>query len=81
VMELLQLESVARPRSAAEVMERLAGIAGLPLQELPEVQRAYLAVPMLVGREAELKQARSRLVTALKGRGSSVLIEARVRAA
>jgi hypothetical protein len=76
VMELIELDRSARPKSAAEVMERLSGIAGLALRELPEVSRAYLVAPMLVGRDEPLAAVRAKLVQARKrGGGSSFLIE------
>jgi serine/threonine protein kinase len=76
VLELVQLERSARPASAAEVMERLSGIAGLSPRELPEVTRSYLVMPMLVGRDEPLGEVRLKLVSAIShGRGSSVLIE------
>jgi serine/threonine-protein kinase len=76
VMELIELDRNARPVSAAEVMERLSGIAGLELRELPEVSRAYLVAPTLIAREAQLQAVRTRLVSAMQGKGgSSCLIE------
>jgi hypothetical protein len=75
IMQLLQLDRNARPVSAAEVIERLTGIANLPVDENPAVSAAYLATPMLVGREALLKQARTQLVKARHGQGQTILIE------
>ena len=51
------LDRSARPQSAAEVMERLCAIAGLPLEERAEVSRAYLTTPTLVGREQRAARA------------------------
>lgn len=62
VLELLSLDRAARPASAAEVMERICGIAGLPLIEKPEVTHAYLTTPTLVGRQAQLAEVRRALV-------------------
>lgn len=77
VLSLLRLDRDERPRTASEVMQRLSGIAGLPLQELPEVGRAYFVTPSLVGRAAALQEARAALLRPMKtGRGSSLLIEA-----
>jgi anti-anti-sigma regulatory factor len=73
ILELLQLDRAERPATAAEVMERVSGIAGLPLSELPAVTQAYLVTPMLVGREAILEEARTVLCDASRGRGASVL--------
>ncbi|HMI94774.1 MAG TPA: serine/threonine-protein kinase, partial [Polyangiales bacterium] len=54
VLSLLSLEPVARPSSAAEVLDRLAAIAALPRSEQLAVADAYLSTPELVGRGAEL---------------------------
>jgi hypothetical protein len=76
VLQLLQLERAGRPTAAAEVMERLSGIAGLPLAELPEVQRSYLVMPSLVGRDRQLDLVRERLQRSFdSARGSAVCIE------
>lgn len=76
VMELLQLDRNARPSSAAEVMERLSGIAGLPLLELPAVTRSYLITPSLVGREGLLRGVSETLSTTVEsGQGAGLCIE------
>lgn len=76
VMSLLRLDRDERPRSAAEVMERLCGIAGLQRQELPQVGRAYLNTPSLVGRDAVLQEARTALLRTMQAsRGAALLIE------
>ncbi|HEY6879463.1 MAG TPA: serine/threonine-protein kinase, partial [Polyangiales bacterium] len=74
VLSLLELERDARPGSAAEVMDRLAAIAGLPPDEDQRVQRSYLHTTV-VGRDAELSRLRERLTAMLSGRGSGALIE------
>lgn len=75
VMGLLQLERSARPSTAAEVMERLSGIAGLPLEERAEVSKAYLVMPNLVGRDAILERLRVDLLSGRQGTGTTVLIQ------
>jgi hypothetical protein len=75
VMQLVHPDREARPATAGEVMERLCGIAGLPLQELVAVRRAYLVAPALVGRESVLQTARSLLTGSMAGSGDSLLIE------
>lgn len=74
VASLLSRNREARPSSAAEVMERLSGIAGLSLSERTEVSRAYLSTPTLVGREERLAEVRRTLEAARRGQGASVLI-------
>jgi tRNA A-37 threonylcarbamoyl transferase component Bud32 len=75
VLELLSLDRNARPSSAAEVMERICGIAGLPLIEQPEVGHAYLTTPTLIGREEQLTRVRKSLIGLHRGRGALLVIE------
>ncbi|HEX4355518.1 MAG TPA: protein kinase, partial [Polyangiales bacterium] len=74
VMSLLQLEPDHRPRTAAEVMERLSAIAGFALDDSLQVQRAYLATPSLVGREELLTRARKHFARALSRNGGALVI-------
>lgn len=75
VLELLNLDRAARPASAAEVMERICGIAGLPLLEQPEVTHAYLTTPTLIGRQEQLAEVRQALIALHRGRGAVLAIE------
>jgi hypothetical protein len=68
-MSLLSLEPALRPRTAFEVMQRLAALAGLTSDEPASVSRAYLSTPVMFGRDAALLAVRQRLATALAGRG------------
>jgi hypothetical protein len=74
VMDLMHPDPTVRPVSAAEVMERLSAIAGLPADEQPLVSQAYLFTPTLVGRVEELKRIRKIVVRALRHRGATVLL-------
>ena len=74
IAQLLRLDRELRPASAAEVMERLSGIAGLPLREHAEVTRAYLVTPALVGREPAQHQAGAVLRAAAQS-GGCLLID------
>ncbi len=74
VMSLLDLQAIARPGSAAEVMDRLSAIAELEIAEELRVQRAYLSTPALVGRHDPLLRVRKQLVRAMRRRGGSMLI-------
>ncbi|MDD9967369.1 MAG: serine/threonine-protein kinase [Myxococcales bacterium] len=76
VMELIALDPNERPDSAAEVMQRLTSIAGLPADELPTASAAYLATPTLVGRAQLLSGFRARLRRAHQGRGRALAIAA-----
>lgn len=62
VLSLLSHEPQARPRSAAEVMQRLNTIAGLPDDESLFVSQSYLSTPSLEGRETELAEIRDALI-------------------
>ena len=51
-MALLSLDPLARPNTAAEIMDRLSALAGLELREPPAVRRAYLTTPRWSGARA-----------------------------
>jgi len=57
-LSLLSLDPLARPGSAAEVMERLSALSGLGLREPGEARQAFLASPRLVGRARQAQQLR-----------------------
>ena len=76
VMSLLRLDAQVRPANAAEVMTKLSGIAGLPLDEAHAVQRAYLTTPKLVGRAKHLLAVRKQIIRALRSRGGTLLVKA-----
>jgi hypothetical protein len=73
VMALLSLDPLARPNTAAEVMDRLSALAGLELREPPAVRRAYLTTPGLVGRARALQQVHA-FATHGGARGGSLMI-------
>jgi Protein kinase domain/AAA ATPase domain len=80
ICALLREDPLARPSSAAEVITRVDGIASLP----PEADAAermlvqsFLAVPLYVGRSAELARAQEALESAAGGRGVALRVEAR----
>jgi hypothetical protein len=77
VLSLLSRDPLARPESAAEVMERLTAIADLaPEPEEGQVSASYLASPPLVGREQPMSQVEFGLRGIADQRGASLLIEA-----
>src|SRR5262249_4734684 len=57
----LSRDRTARPRSAAEVIDRLTAIAGLEEDDRLAVSHAYLATPELAGRDAELARVRAQI--------------------
>jgi tetratricopeptide (TPR) repeat protein len=76
VLALIDPEPALRPRTAFEVMQRLAAIAGLERSEPISVSQAYLCAPVLVGRGQVQSKLRDRIARSVRGRGSAVLIEA-----
>lgn len=75
VLQLLSLDRGARPQNAAEIMERLCVVAALPKEDLPEITRAYLATPTLVGRDKTLVAIRGHMLSLVRGDGGALLIE------
>jgi tetratricopeptide (TPR) repeat protein len=75
IVSLLSLNAVGRPSSAAEVFNRLSAIAALPAAEAPEVARAYLTTPALVGRANAVRQFRHVLSRANQRHGMPMVIE------
>ena len=74
VQELLRIDVGSRPRSAAEVMERLLPfLATTPAVEL-EVARSYLVSPQLVGRDEHLLLFRRRLLSSQRANGGGFLV-------
>lgn len=76
VLSLLAFDAAGRPASAAEVMARLSGIAGLAEDAELEVRQGYLNSAVLVGRDAELERARKAVSRALRSKGGGLFIRA-----
>ena len=76
VTELMRLDVDARPRSAAEVMDRLRPLLPRPPDETLSVARAHLSAPALVARGAEHVRIRKQMMRAARGRGGGFLITA-----
>jgi tetratricopeptide (TPR) repeat protein len=77
VLALLSRDPLARPSSAAEVMERLTAIGDLDAE--PEEQRvaaSYVAHPPLVGRELPIMHLEQALGAIADKIGSCLLVEA-----
>lgn len=77
VLSLLSPEPLGRPDNATEVIERLGSIAGLPRAPELEAARGYVRSAELVGRAREMEIVRKRIERAVKGQGSSLLVEGR----
>jgi hypothetical protein len=76
VLALLSTNPLARPASAAEVIDRLTTIAGLEPDLEPLAAESYLSGGATVGRDQERSRLLSRLEAALEGTGTSIVIEA-----
>src|SRR6185295_7479127 len=75
VMALLSLEPARRPRSAAEVIDRLSGLAGLGISTQVDTVHAYLAAPPLVGRERELGQLKGWVARIISGEPQALILD------
>lgn len=74
VISLVHLDPMARPSSAAEVIERLSTIANVRVDEQLLERQAYLSAPTLVGRDQQILQIRKQIVRAVRRRGGVLLI-------
>jgi hypothetical protein len=76
VLSLLSIDPMARPRAAAEVMERLTILAELAPLEQVSVTQAYLNTPALIAREEVSQALAERQRRALAGTGVVVRLSA-----
>jgi hypothetical protein len=76
VLALLSTNPLARPVSAAEVIDRLTAIAGLESDIEPRTAESYFSGTRTVGREREQARLLQRLTSTLEGIGTSLAIEA-----
>ncbi|HTU57443.1 MAG TPA: serine/threonine-protein kinase, partial [Polyangiales bacterium] len=74
ILSLLHIDPLARPASAAAVIDRLNALAGLPPEDELAAE-SYLASGRIVGRATELTRGQQHIAQALTGRGSAVVIE------
>ena len=72
---LLSQDRMARPTSAAEVIDRLTVIASLERDSSPHVAESYLSSPAFVGRVPERKALQEALQRALSGNAACVSVE------
>lgn len=75
VFSLLNLDKLARPVNAAEVIDRLNAIADLPEEEPLKVSQAYLCTPPLAGRERYTTLFRKMMPSIMVSRGGAVTVE------
>ena len=74
ILSLLRPDPLSRPAHAAQVIDQLCAVAGLPVTDSDLAAESYLASGRLVGRKAEQEWMARRLTGVLKGQGSEVLI-------
>ena len=74
IVRLLSLDRGSRPQRAAEVIEQLERLLGLPQRDSTGVQRAYLTMPTLVGRKQQLVAIRRNMLSLLRGDGGVLLV-------
>jgi len=74
VMSLLNLDRMARPIYASDVVEKLTAYAGLEPDDTVEVKQAYLATPSLTGRDSVVTDLLKRTVRILGRRGGQTLL-------
>jgi hypothetical protein len=75
VLALLSLDPLARPGSAAEVIDRLEAIAELAPDRDEQVARAYFVGAALVERGRELARVERKLARAKTGRGDAIFVD------
>jgi hypothetical protein len=74
VMSLLRIDASSRPKSAAEVMDRLRPLLAQAPEEDLSVASAYLAAPKLIGRSEELTRLRKLVIRCTRARGGGFTI-------
>jgi len=76
VSSMLAIDPLARPSSAAEVIDRLTSAVDDGLGHALDVSRGYLASAAMVGREREMALVREHVAQVVAGRGRSIVVEA-----
>lgn len=76
ILSMLSIDPLGRPVSAAEVMDRLAGIASIEHDHTEREEEAWMQGAVLVGREREASVLRDALREVARGRARTALVEA-----
>ena len=74
LLDMLRIDAGSRPKSAAEVMERLTPLLAVPPDDGLRAGRAYLVTPKLVGRDQVVSKFRKQMVRALRGQGGGFAV-------
>ena len=77
ILSMIRADVGSRPKSAAEVMERLLPLMAAAPTDLPSITNAYLTIPQLVGRESIVERFRALLLRSLGRRGGGLVISGR----
>jgi tetratricopeptide (TPR) repeat protein/tRNA A-37 threonylcarbamoyl transferase component Bud32 len=75
VLSLINLDFMARPVNASEIMEKLSAVAGIEIDDKLLASQAYLSKPMLVGRDEEVVSIRKQMMEAISGTGGGFFVE------
>ncbi|HEX7671353.1 MAG TPA: serine/threonine-protein kinase, partial [Polyangiaceae bacterium] len=75
VLALLSQEILGRPSNAADVIDRLTAIGGLPPDPDARTAEAYLIGTVLVERQRELERVERRIARVKTGRGASIFVD------
>jgi len=75
VVSMMCVDPLGRPRSAAEVADRLSAIGQLDPPDI-DVSKGYLASAALIGRAREMERMRIRIAQSFEGKGGVVVINA-----
>jgi hypothetical protein len=74
ILSMLRIDADSRPKTAAEVMNRLLPLLETPPNDELGVAHAYLTTPRLVGRDDIVERFRKQLVQAMRRRGNGFVI-------
>jgi hypothetical protein len=75
VLSLLSIDPKGRPSSAAEVIDRISGIANLDETTVAQLASGHLHSSSLIGRDRERTQLRQHLSRLVEGQGGVVVLE------
>jgi hypothetical protein len=74
LLGMLRIDIGSRPKSAAEVMERLVPLLSSPPGGELRAARAYLVTPKLVGRDQVVARFRKQMMRAVRGHGGGFAV-------
>jgi hypothetical protein len=75
VLALMRIDLGSRPKSAAEVMDRLLPLLATPPDADLSTARAFLTAPQLIGRDDVVIQFRKQMAQTVRSRGNGFLLQ------